>query len=361
MATTYRAILSVLALVLCTARAPAGVADSLRLYCVEHKIAGQILDFTHNHGSDNRVWSESLCQKRDLYVYLPPCYDPAKKYPVIFLFHGFAQDERMLLLIASSIDAKIQDGCLPPTIVVSIDGTISGDLGLFSEESFYVNSKAGRFEDYVMCDVWNWAHANFSIRPEREAHVFAGASMGGGAAFNLGLKHRDRVAVAAGIFPPLNIRWLDCHGNYFGKFDPCCWGWREKVDRRREMVARFALGLIRIPIGRLVTPVFGFDGETVRQMSRENPIEQLDRYGVKDGELAMYVAYAGHDEFNLDAQAESFLYMAKERGIHVDCAFDRWGHHNQRTAFRMLPATLDWIGQQLARLNCEEGSMKFAK
>lgn len=331
--------------------------DSVRLFCVEHKIAGQILDFTHNHGADNRIWSVSLCQKRDLYVYLPPCYDPCKKYPVIFLFHGFAEDERMLLLIAPSIDAKIQDGCLPPTIVVSIDGTISGDLGLFSEESFYVNSKAGRFEDYVMCDVWNWVHANFSIRPEREAHVFAGASMGGGAAFNLGLKHRDRVGAAAGIFPPLNIRWLDCHGNYFGKFDPCCWGWRETVDRRREAVARFALGLVRIPIGRLVTPVFGFDGETVRQMSRENPIEQLDRYGVKDGELAMYVAYAGFDEFNLDAQAESFLYTAKERGIRVDCAFDRWGHHNQRTAFRLLPGTLDWIGQKLANYGpCPSGA-----
>ena len=97
-----------------------------------------------------------------------------------------------------------------------------------------------------------------------------------------------------------------------------------------------------------MTPVFGFDGETVQQMSRENPIEQLDRYGVKDGELAMYVAYAGRDEFNLDAQAESFLYLAKQRCIRVDSVYDRWGHHNQRTAFRLLPGTLDWIGQKLA-------------
>jgi S-formylglutathione hydrolase FrmB len=347
-ATSRRAVLALFAILLCTAPTQAGVLDNLRLRWAGHRTCGQILDFTHNHGADNRIWSESLCQKRDIYVYLPPCYDPARQYPVIFLLHGFAQDEKLLLQIAPSIDAKIQSGCLPPVIVISIDGTISGDLGLFSSESFYVNGKRGRFEDYVMCDVWNWAHANFSIRPEREAHVMAGASMGGGAAFNLGLKHRDRIGVAAAIFPPLNIRWLDCHGRYFGKFNPCCWGWRETVDRRRETVARYALGLIRVPIGRLVTPVFGFDGETVQKMSEENPIEQIDRYGVKNGELAMYVAYAGHDEFNLDTQAESFLYLARQRGIHVDCAFDRWGHHNQRTAYRLLPGTLDWLGQQLA-------------
>ena len=75
----------------------------------------------------------------------------------------------------------------------------------------------------------------------------------------------------------------------------------------------------------------------------------------------MYVAYAGFDEFNLDAQAESFLYMAKTRGIRVDCAFDRWGHHNQRTAFRLLPGTLDWIGQQLANYGpCVSGEIGIA-
>src|SRR5687767_2948583 len=48
-----------------------------------HKLAGQVLDYTKNHGEDNRIWSNALCEKRDLYVYLPPCYDPKKAYPLI--------------------------------------------------------------------------------------------------------------------------------------------------------------------------------------------------------------------------------------------------------------------------------------
>src|ERR1700677_78320 len=49
---------------------------------VNMKLHGQVLDFTNNHGSDNRIWSPALCQRRDLYVYLPPGYNPAKKYPL---------------------------------------------------------------------------------------------------------------------------------------------------------------------------------------------------------------------------------------------------------------------------------------
>ena len=60
-------------------------------------IRGQILDFTHNHGHDHRIWSPALCQKRDLYVYLPPCYDPAKRYPVAFVLHGAMQDEQFFI------------------------------------------------------------------------------------------------------------------------------------------------------------------------------------------------------------------------------------------------------------------------
>ena len=42
-------------------------------------------------------------------------------------------------------------------------------------------------------------------------------------------------------------------------------------------------------------------------MSRDNPIEMLDTHDLKEGELDMLVAYGRKDEFNIDAQVESFL------------------------------------------------------
>src|SRR5262245_992968 len=64
-----------------------------KLNRVNRRLHGQLLDFTKNHGADRRFWSESLCQKRDLYVYLPPGFDPNQLYPLVIWLHGFAQDE----------------------------------------------------------------------------------------------------------------------------------------------------------------------------------------------------------------------------------------------------------------------------
>src|SRR5262245_57635207 len=64
---------------------------------VNRCLAGQILDFTHNHGRDNRIWSNALCAKRDMYVYVPPNFDRAKKYPLAIFLHGATQDEQFFL------------------------------------------------------------------------------------------------------------------------------------------------------------------------------------------------------------------------------------------------------------------------
>ena len=64
---------------------------------INRQIAGHIVDYTHNHGRNNAIWSPALCERRDLYVYLPPCYDPCKQYPLILWLHGFGQDEHSFL------------------------------------------------------------------------------------------------------------------------------------------------------------------------------------------------------------------------------------------------------------------------
>ena len=55
----------------------------MTIHYLSKNLHGQVLDFTHNHWGDHRIWSEALCEKRDLYVYLPPCYEPSKQYPAM--------------------------------------------------------------------------------------------------------------------------------------------------------------------------------------------------------------------------------------------------------------------------------------
>jgi pimeloyl-ACP methyl ester carboxylesterase len=310
---------------------------------------GQVLDFTRNHGADRRIYSPALCERRDLYVYLPPHFDPQCQYPLILWLHGFAEDEGVFLReVVEPLDRAMACGILPPAIVAAPDGSVHGIDCLLSAGSFYLNSAAGRFEDFLMIDIWGFLRENFPIRPEPQAHAIVGVSMGGGAAFNKAFKFPDHFRIAVGLFPALNIRWMDCHGRYMANFDPCCWGWRTDFEHRHVVIGRFA-GVFTIHLRQVISPLFPRGNpNTLPEIIANNPIEMLESYDVQPCQFALYVAYGGHDQFNIDAQVESFLYVARHRGIEVGVGYDPRGGHDRRTAEKLMPDILRWLGCQLA-------------
>lgn len=317
------------------------------LAILNHKLAGKVVDYTFNHGVDNRIYSRSLHQRRDLYVYLPPQYDPNQRYPIILWFHGFASDEQEFTqVVVAKIDQAIRTGCLPPVIVAAPDGSLPGEPCYFRPGSFFINSLAGDFEDYILQDVWNFVVSHYPIRPERGAHVLAGASMGGFGAFNLGIRYRQSFGTAVGMFPPLNLRWTDDKDNYRANFDPEHWGWKTEMDNGWEVIARF--GFITLRVKDLLYPLFGKGEQALVAVSAANPIELIDRTHLQNGELNMYVGYAGKDEFNIDAQVESFLYYCKCRGIAVAVGYEPDGKHDAQTAYRLMPAIFHWLAPILA-------------
>jgi S-formylglutathione hydrolase FrmB len=331
--------------------------DSSALAVLNRRLAGRVVDYTANHGQDNRIWSRSLHQRRDLYVYLPPHYDPSCRYPIIIFLHGFAQDEQAFLTLVAKIDEAMSRGQLPPAIVAAPDGSPTGEPSYTQPGSFFINSQAGDFENWVLHDLWDFLCEHYPIRPERQAHVLAGVSMGGFAAFSLGIRHRDCIGVAVGIHPPLNLRWVDQDGYYFAKFDPRFWGWRDKIDNRHEPIAKFYGGVVKVRIGNIVDPLFGFGDDAIEEIARHNPIELVDATHLHNGDLAMFAGYAGRDQFNVDAQVESFLYLAHCRGISVGVAFEPNGQHDTATAFRMWPAVVEWLAPRLAPFNPRTGML----
>jgi enterochelin esterase-like enzyme len=348
-----RWVVALVALILAGVPAVAGVfSRGTSLDRLNARIQGHVVDYTNNHGQDRRIWSDALCEKRDLYIYLPPCYDPHRCYPLMVWLHGFAQDEQSFTEhLAEPIDAAIVAGKLPPMIVVAPDGSLDGQCSYTRTASFFLNSAAGRFEDFLMGEVWSFVHNNYPICPEREAHVLAGVSMGGGAAYNLAFKYRDRCKSVLGLFPPLNTRWNDCHDRYRGNFSPDCWHWKTSWDNRHEVVARF-YGVFTLRTGQVIRPLYGRKGQTsneelTRAISSENPAEMLFTYDVQPGELEMFIAYGGKDEFNMDAQIESFLYLARGKGICPTVHYAPRGRHDTRTAFLFLDDILNWLNTQL--------------
>lgn len=312
---------------------------------VNRCLRGRVIDYTHNHGKDRRIWSNALCAKRDLYVYVPPCYDPTRQYPFAIFLHGAGQDEQLFLKVISEFDAAIVAGKIPPLIFAAPDGSHNGHPSFFRIATFFANTDAGRYEDYLMEDVWNFMMKNFSIRPEREAHALIGASMGGGAAFTNAIKHKDKVKIAMGFMPAVNMRWVDCFERYDGPFDPNCWGWREKT-RPFEVIGRPG-GIFKIRFNNLVGSLVGHGPDAMAKLSQFNAIEVMDQHNLKPGELDLYIAYGGRDEFNIMAQVESFLFRAKELGIEVAVDYDPRGKHDEESARRLFPAAMRWVAPRV--------------
>src|SRR5580704_17919328 len=192
-------------------RPNAGPVACVDLPIVNNRLHGQIIDYTNHHGSDHRIWSNALQCSRNLYVYLPPDYDPCRQYPLITWLQGYADsDQYIVLRLIKHFDRAIACGTLPPVIIACPSGNIPGRVA----GSLFLNTRAGNDEDLIVQDVMPFMTAHYPIRPEREAHVLMGLSSGGWAAYTLAIRHRDCYGVVAGILPLLNVRWLDCHGNY---------------------------------------------------------------------------------------------------------------------------------------------------
>lgn len=308
-------------------------------------LRGQVVDFTNNHGHDRRLWSKALGEKRDLYVYLPPGYDPQKRYAFGIFLHGASQDERIFLKVVDLFDQAIACGQLPPVILAVPDGSLQRRPSYWYTASFFANTRAGDFEDFVMCDVWNHVATTFPIRPEREAHALIGVSMGGSAAFSMAIKYRARVKTALGFVPALNLRWVDCHGKYESNFDPDCWGWRAK-PRPLEVFGR-PYPFIKYRFHTLFAPITGYGPQAIAELSRINPAEIMEQYDLRPGQLDLYIAYAGKDQFNIQAQVESFLFLAKQRGLDISVDYDPQGRHDLETGVRMLPNALKWVAPRV--------------
>ena len=337
--------LGLLALSLLFVEARGSLLGRRRLEHVNQELCGQLVDYTHNHGADNRIWSEALCQKRDMYVYLPPHYDPDRLYPFGIYLHGANQDEQAFLDLVGSFDKAIASGQIPPVILAAPDGSIQGRPTFFNSASFFANTHAGNFEDFVIQDVYNFMMEHYPIRPEREAHALVGASMGGCAAFTHAMKYKECFKIVVGFHPALNMRWVDCHGRYRTPFDPCCWGWRTEL-RPHESLGRIKGVAIRFKY--LLDPVVGRGPDAIDQISQFNPIELLDFCDIREGDLDMFVAYGGKDELNIAAQVESFLYHAHERGLSVGVAYDPNGKHDLATGRRLFPKMLEWVAPRMA-------------
>lgn len=147
-----------------------------------------------------------------LSVYLPSGYSesPDKRYPVLYLLHGFTGTNRTWLIDPDSsinepavdprdggyqqagfleserLDALIAAGTIPELIIVAPNGRNA------YKHSFYINSPVtGNWEDYVVEDVVSFVDANYRTLPTASSRGIAGHSGGANGALFIAMRHSD--------------------------------------------------------------------------------------------------------------------------------------------------------------------------
>jgi S-formylglutathione hydrolase FrmB len=128
------------------------------------------------------AYSSVLQRMKTFGVMLPQGYDTARRYPVLYLLHGWGGGYKDW----SSKTHLAEDVAWYDLIVVMPDG----------ENSWYVNSAVnprGRFEDYIAAELPALVASRYAADTSKQA--IAGLSMGGYGAVLLGMKYPSRYSV----------------------------------------------------------------------------------------------------------------------------------------------------------------------
>ena len=94
-------------------------------------------------------------------------------------------------------------------------------------------------------------------------------------------------------------------------------------------------------------PVYGGGPDVIARVAVDNPADLLDSTDLRPGELAIYVNYPGRDNYNFDAQDQSFAWLAARRGVAVEMTeLPRYYHSLGYIETAEPPAYL-WLGRHI--------------
>lgn len=123
-------------------------------------------------------------------VWLPKSYneDTTRKYPVLYLLHGFGENDWEWANIAVSmlnerISQVTADGSAAEMIIVQPNAT--------EYQSGYFNHEGWMYQDYFFNELIPLIEKNFRVLADKGHRAIAGLSMGGGGSFYYGCAHPE--------------------------------------------------------------------------------------------------------------------------------------------------------------------------
>lgn len=151
-------------------------------------------DIPHGELSHLTYHSTSIGIDRNMMVYLPPNYSKDKKYPVLYLLHGYGSNEYTWPYAGAAftiLDNLYAEKKIVPMVVVFPDGCA---MAHEKSDGTKIDQNADgywKFEDDFFKDVIPYVESHYSVKTGAENRALAGLSMGGFQTVTFGLKHLD--------------------------------------------------------------------------------------------------------------------------------------------------------------------------
>jgi len=137
--------------------------------------------------------SELLKYDVNYAIYLPPDYDTStRKYPVVYLLHGYTDDESAWVQFGEvnlAADNAIESREIPPMIIVMPDAGVT----------WYMNDYQNKesWEDMFIKEFIPYIESTYRIRAKKEFRGVSGLSMGGYGSLMYALRYPDMFAACA--------------------------------------------------------------------------------------------------------------------------------------------------------------------
>jgi enterochelin esterase-like enzyme len=156
------------------------------------------------------ISSDVLQKEMRVNVYLPKEYSRNKKYPVLYLIHGYTGNEDSWfpnLKVERKADKLIENKEIEPLIIVApqIDNSYGINSEIFSIENGISPSyfTKGMYEDYLYKELIPYIDANYSTIASKEGRYIGGLSMGGWVALHMAFTYTDMFSKVGGHSPAI--------------------------------------------------------------------------------------------------------------------------------------------------------------
>ena len=331
------------------------------------KLRGQLLIETfHSRCLEGNALGDPA--DREIPVYLPDGYDPARAWPLLMILAGYTGSSRTHLnwqpwgeTMPQRIERLIAARKLPPCVVVFPDPFTR--LGGCQ----YLNSSAvGDYEDHLTGELLPWVRERFNAGRTAKETAIAGKSSGGFGAFVLAARHPDLFGwmlmhsgdcyFEYGYFPffPEALQEIQKHGgpHEFLKTlaDPRPKGkaWWSAIDKT-AMAACYSPNPespwgfdypFDLETGEIRSDVWArwLAHDPVRLAERADVLENLRKlHGI-------YIECGNADEFNLQWGARILVLRLRAAGLNVEYREFDGGHMNTHWRY---DESLGWLGERM--------------